>query len=918
MNLQLKSIKKRMIFLLVLVLLSGSLISANSVIAVSSCTLDWKNEKQFIDGFGGSGAFHQAANLLGYPEKERNQILDLLFSQTNGIGLSIVRNIIGDDGNWGKPIDGASPSIEPQEGVWNWSGDEDQIWLINEAKKRGCIRFVSTVWSPPAWMKTNNSVINGGELRQDKYQAFADYLAAYVRGYKEYHNIEIYGVSPANEPDYTTAYSSCRWTGAQFRDFVKNNLKPTFERDGVKAKVIMPETMNFNEDYAVDTLKDPKACEGVDIVAAHAYDFAVKQFPVATGVNKSIWQTEVSNIGFNDGSINDGLKYAKLLHDHLTVTGVNAWIFWWLISYKDGESLIHLDTTYKTFSSFKRLYTIGNYSRFIRPGYVRIDSDLNPVANVFVTAYKDKISGKFAIVVINKGEADQTVNINLKGFPVVNAVVPYRTSDTENLVKLSKVPVAGKTFRAVLKAKSVTTFVGANNEQPARLSVREATSLIKAASCDDKSDIKTEASPDGDTAIVFTKKGAFAVYRDINFGNGTETCDLKIADVYGGGKLELLMDSWMGKPLAKYNIKDSEPKSVSGKTAWKTLTIPTERVKGVHDLYLVFTPWDTGTICKLNWLQFKDAVIPPTGKIKIQMANETAALKTDNIRPHFKIVNTGSIPVKLEEVKIRYFYTLDSETPQQFGYSGGSMPQSTVTGTFVKMNSLTPKSNYYLEIGFTAAAGVLDTGKDAELHVLLATKGTAYRQENDFSFNSKQDVMADWEGAAGYIGGKLCWGNEPSLLINPGFEDGSVAGWFNFGGPSKIMVTDETSQTGAYCLLITNRSESWQGLAQDLMAVMKPGLKYEVSAWIKLKNKAGDAGRVSIKKTDDKGDSYTWVDSKAVSDRDWIHISGFYELKVTGTLKALQLYTEGPEPGVEYYVDNVVVREVPVSNQEAK
>jgi hypothetical protein len=79
------------------------------------------------------------------------------------------------------------------------------------------------------------------------------------------------------------------------------------------------------------------------------------------------------------------------------------------------------------------------------------------------------------------------------------------------------------------------------------------------------------------------------------------------------------------------------------------------------------------------------------------------------------------------------------------------------------------------------------------------------------------------------------------------------------------------------------------------MMVMKPGSKYEIFVWIKLKNKASDVGRISIKKMDDKGDNYTWADSKAVSDGDWTCISGFYELKVAGTLKMLQLYTEGPE-----------------------
>lgn len=147
-------------------------------------------------------------------------------------------------------------------------------------------------------------------------------------------------------------------------------------------------------------------------------------------------------------------------------------------------------------------------------------------------------------------------------------------------------------------------------------------------------------------------------------------------------------------------------------------------------------------------------------------------------------------------------------------------------------------------------------------------------------------------------------------MVNPGFETGTLEGWFNFGGPSKVTVTDETAHTGSYCALITGRTENWQGIAQDLSTIMKPGRTYEISAWIKLKNKMHDAGRINVKRTDDQGDNYTWVGSATVNDEEWTWVGGRYELQVNGTLKTLELYTEGPGAGVEYYVDNVVVREV--------
>lgn len=894
------------LFILLFILSLINIVTIDSLAAVSTCTVDWRDERQVIDGFGGSGAFHQAANLMEYPELEQELILDLLFSQERGIGLSIVRNIIGDGGDWGGKIDGPTPSIEPEEGVWNWSGDEDQIWLMNEAKKRGCTRFMSTAWSPPAWMKTNNSVIRGGELRPDKYQAYAEYLANYVRGYKEHHDIEIYAMSITNEPDLSTDYSSCRWTGRQLLDFIKNHLTPTLKQEGVEVKVIMPETMNFGEHYALETLHDPEAAQGVDIIGTHAYDFKAMPLPVAKSLNKAIWQTEVSNIGFNDGSIDDGLKYAKLLHDHMTITEVNAWLFWWLAAYKPGEALIHLDTTYKTFNTFKRLYTIGNYSRFVRPGYIRINANSNPATDIYVTAYKDKASGRFAIVAINNGDEERAIEFNLNKFPRVKAVIPYRTSDTENLSKLGKIPVVKRAFRADLKAKSVTTFISAAHELPGALSVREILSPIEAEQFDEESGIEL-ADYESGTTVVFDDRNDYTVYQNYNFANGAETCELRVA-VRGRGKLEFRLNSAMlGTPIARYSVLEE---STSAEEVWENISIPTEKARGVNDLYLVFIPWDEGAYCKVDWVEFKPAVKPPAGRIKVQAKNETVSVTTNQIKPNIKIVNNGSVPVNLAEAKIRYYYTLDAVGQQEFKYTGGSVPASAVTGALVEMKSITPQANYYLEIGFTDAAGTLEPGEAIEVNVVLTAQGGAYRQDNDFSFRADQKEAVDWEAVTGYIKEKLCWGIEPSLLINPGFETGTTEGWFNFGGPSKITVTDETAHTGEYCALITNRNENWQGIAQDLSSVMKPGVTYEVSAWLKLKNKMNDAGRVNIKRSDDNGDNYTWVDSKTINDEEWTYISGLYEVKITGDLKALELYTEGPGPGVEYYVDNVVVREL--------
>jgi len=430
----------------------------------STGIIDWSKTAQEIDGFGASGAFQMANNLMNFPEPQRSEVLDILFSQTKGAGLSIVRNIVGDGGTVG----GASPTIEPQEGVWNWEVDKDQIWLMKEAEKRGCTRFMSTVWSPPAWMKDNNNVV-GGHLRPDKYLAFAEYLSMYIRGYKEHHGIEIYAISLANEPDVTVRYSSCYWTGKEFHDFLRF-LIPVFERDKITAKVIVGEHTSWNESLVLESLADSLTAARVDIVGVHAYHTADKDpFPpisqrsgtlVQTLIQKKkIWQTEVSNLGRNYPEMRDGLYWAKVMYTHVAENSANAWLYWWAIaSPNSGQGMAHLDSRNKTYTIDKRLYTMGNFSRFVHPGYFRVATNSELMPGVMVSAFKSEPEKKLVVVVINENVVARKLELNLAGVDAT-AASPCRTSATENLVSLPEVKIAENILKVTLAPGSVTTFV---------------------------------------------------------------------------------------------------------------------------------------------------------------------------------------------------------------------------------------------------------------------------------------------------------------------------------------------------------------------------------------------------------------------------------------------------------------------------
>jgi glucuronoarabinoxylan endo-1,4-beta-xylanase len=417
--------------------------------ALPAVTISWNKVHQTIDGFGGSGAFGQANYLKTMGDPARTTILDALFSQTSGAGLSIVRNIVN-DGQSGT-------TIEPSLGTWVWTGDTDQIWLMQQAQNRGTTRFMSTVWSPPGWMKDNNKAV-GGSLATSHYQDYADYLAAYVLGYNSRFSLPIYAISLANEPKVNVTWSSCSWTGQQFHDFIANNLTPTFQADGVNVKVMLPENADWDETLANESLADDVTTARVDIVGGHDYHVTlpntITPFTNALSHGKPVWETEVSELTkANDPSITDGLKWATQVHDFM-VADTSAFLFWWLIEgdRSDSEALVQISGSSYTIN--KRLYTIGNFARFVRPGYVRIDSTASPATNVLTTAYRDPASNKLVLVVVNNNSSSQTLDVVPDGFGA-SSLTPYITDATRNLAQLPDVPLTGVT----LAASSVTTFV---------------------------------------------------------------------------------------------------------------------------------------------------------------------------------------------------------------------------------------------------------------------------------------------------------------------------------------------------------------------------------------------------------------------------------------------------------------------------
>jgi glucuronoarabinoxylan endo-1,4-beta-xylanase len=394
-------------------------------------TITWNDLRQRITGFGANTAYGSGGQIMRLAEPTRTTVLNQLFDTTVGAGLSIIRGKI--------------------------PGDAGDYQVMQEAKKRGVTRFWSAPWSPPdEYQSTDNNA--GNPLLPEHYQDYANYLANFVKTYKTSYGIDLMGISVQNEPHFNAPWEHCVYTGAQIRDFIKNNLGPTFEREGISAYIIAPESNWHQRGWADPIFLDTAAARYTDVAAFHEYETSLTTpYPLAQNLGKELWETECSNMGAKDVTMNSAMDWVKIIHGHLTQAQVNAWHYWWLYSGgSTSEGLIYPE------GPSKRLWTLGNWAKFVRPGWRMIGLPSNYSTDTLAgfSAFRDIASGKFAIVAVNLDKLNsRTLSFTFSGFHA-SSVTPWLTDETHDLAAQTAIPCVGGSFSATLPKYSVTSFVG--------------------------------------------------------------------------------------------------------------------------------------------------------------------------------------------------------------------------------------------------------------------------------------------------------------------------------------------------------------------------------------------------------------------------------------------------------------------------
>lgn len=385
--------------------------------------VDESRTYQTIDGFGFTLTGGSAQHLMGMSANARKKLLTELFA-TNGdnIGISYLRISIG-----ASDLDSAAFSYDDlPEGATDidlhqFSLDADYDNLIPVLKEilsiTPHIKILGSPWSAPKWMKTNNDT-RGGSLKKEFFPVYANYLVKYIQEMQK-SGIHIDAITVQNEPLHPGNNPSMYMPANEEAEFVKTNLVPAFSKANIDTKIIIYDHNANRPDYPISILNDPEAKKYIDGSAFHLYEGKIEALSEVHNAHPD------KNLYFTEQWIGSPSDFGKDLSEHvnnLTIGATRNWcktVLEWNLS-SNPQLKPHTDRggcdlclggitiDGDKISRNVGYYIVAHASKFVRPGSVRIESnilkDLNNVS--FITPTGEKV-----VIVINNGSATKTFSI---------------------------------------------------------------------------------------------------------------------------------------------------------------------------------------------------------------------------------------------------------------------------------------------------------------------------------------------------------------------------------------------------------------------------------------------------------------------------------------------------------------------------
>ena len=403
---------------------------------------------QTLIGIGGALTDASAETLAKLSAAKQQELLKAYYDPKEGIGYNFGRTNIN--------------SCDFSSDTYNYVADNDKqlksfniqhdrkykIPLIKKAiaAAGGKLAMFVSPWSPPGWMKSNNTMLKGGKLLPDFRQSWANYYIKFINTYEK-EGIPIWGLSVQNEPMATQTWESCVYTGEEERDFIKQYLGPTLQKSGLSSKKLIAWDHNRDLIYqrASTVLNDPEAAKYVWGIGFHWYETwtgSAMEFNNVQLVHESF---PAKNLIFTEGSI-EKFKYSQIndwwlgeRYGHSMVNdfndGTSAWTDWNILLDENGGpnhvgnfcfAPVIADTRTDSLHYTNCYYYIGHFSKFIKPGAKRIVSSSN--RDKLQTTSFINSDGKVAVVVLNTSDDKIDYNLWIQGKAAQTTSLPHSIS----------------------------------------------------------------------------------------------------------------------------------------------------------------------------------------------------------------------------------------------------------------------------------------------------------------------------------------------------------------------------------------------------------------------------------------------------------------------------------------------------------
>jgi glucosylceramidase len=395
-------------------------------------TIDTATQLQSVEGFGAALTGSSAWLLHNkMSDGARQTLLRQLFDTVNGAGISYLRLTIGaSDFSLSDFTYNDLPSGQTDFTLQHFSLSRDTSEVIPILKEilhlSPAIKLMGSPWSPPAWMKTNNSM-KGGKLRTDCYDVYAAYFIKYIQAMKS-HGITISSITPQNEPLYATANYPCMGMqpGEQLT-FIKDHLGPKFQSEGISTKIIIYDHNWDNTNYAISILNDPDAKRYIAGSAFHAYagDVSAMSSVHSAHPDKALYFTEISGGAWATDFGGNLMWNMKNIFIGTMLNWSGTAMLWNLAldqnygpqnnGCNNCRGVVTVNQTNGQVTLNEEYYSIAHFSKFVRPGAVRIASGFTSgLTGVGVVAFLNP-NGSKAMIACNYGSSLTTFTVKQGG-----------------------------------------------------------------------------------------------------------------------------------------------------------------------------------------------------------------------------------------------------------------------------------------------------------------------------------------------------------------------------------------------------------------------------------------------------------------------------------------------------------------------